>query len=444
MQYQQPLTVAVAGEIIPWIEAGLGYFLYTALQKLAAQQPTWTFEVMAVSSFRELDQLSLPNVRVHYYEQTRTQIAMKRLLRGHISERLAERIVRGVGRRMPSRAMRASWGDLNAAWSALSRRADVVWAPHYSFNWPDRDLAWTLSRVRIPIVLTIHDIHPAFYPDDWSPAQLSTFWNVYKPFTYRCQQIITHTRFQANAIVERLGVAPDRVDVTPCPPLIDVEELLKWTSEQDHETPCNIPQPFALYPGSTGYTHKNHIRLLLAWAELRRRMGDACPHLVCTAKGHHWPALRALIDALELSEVAHFTDIVNTRDLAGLYRDCALVIVPTLYEGGGSGPVAEACLLGKPVVCSRIPQIEEQLAAHGCQAAFCDPESVTSIADAAQNAMTSLRELEAQATRNQQALLPRTAELWADWARFYVQRFACAARSAHEDEKPRALRQAVH
>ena len=216
--------------------------------------------------------------------------------------------------------------------------------------------------------------------------------------------------------------------VTHCPPLIDGAVLAQGYSKTETEAVLaryHIPLPFALYPASTTHTHKNHTRLLLAWAILKGRLGTRCPALVCTARGHLWPALRALIEALGLQGSVVFTDTVDTATLARLYQSCAFVIVPTVYEGGGSGPVVEACLAGKPVLCSRIPQIEEQIHYYGLDsgqrsARFFPADSVDGIVDATERVIDKLSELEFTAREDQRRVLPLVPRLWEEWARFYA------------------------
>ena len=127
-----------------------------------------------------------------------------------------------------------------------------------------------------------------------------------------------------------------------------------------------------------------------------------------------------------------FTDTVDTATLTKLYQSCAFVIVPTLYEGGGSGPVAEGLMSGKPVICSRIPPIEEQLNAYGVDlynggATFFAPDSVGSIVQAIESVLQGLPELEIQARKTQSLLRTAPPKLWEEWAVFYSEQLRIIA-----------------
>jgi len=421
---ERPLQVAIAAETIPYIEGGLGYFLLNAVSKLAVAKPSWQFKVVASSSFRQLAQIEMPNVEVIFWDRRLLQRATASLL-GRLLPAGGVRVVNyALSEYVPSHWLRGKWGNLKSIWKSLSA-VDAVWAPHFTIGSSRFSLLRNLSLVRAPILFTIHDIHPVFFPNDWPPESLARFWEEFVPFAQRSRCIITHSHAQRAAIIEHLEIGPDKVLVTPCPPLMDTAALLHTYAKTEIDallSRYHISLPFVLYPASTTHTHKNHTRLLLAWAELQRLLGTRCPTLVCTAKGHLWPALRALIEALELQERVIFTDTVDTTTLAMLLQGCAFVIVPTLYEGGGSGPVAEACLAGKPVVCSKIPQIEEQLHSYGsCYETFFAPDSVDAIVQAVESALERLPDLESQAKNVQKDVLAQVPKLWEEWVRRYTE-----------------------
>jgi glycosyltransferase involved in cell wall biosynthesis len=221
-----------------------------------------------------------------------------------------------------------------------------------------------------------------------------------------------------------LHIPPEKVGVTAIPSSIESDVLLRRQPDSevfDVLTRFNIRRPYALYAGSTTNIHKNHARLLLAWAQLKRRLGNACPMLICTAKGHRWGELKTLIKALHLEDTVVFTDTVETPLLVSLMQNCAFQIVPTLYEGGGSGPVVDACIVGNPVLCSNIPPIIEHLTfLGGGYAEYFDPNSVLSIVDAVLSALPRLPDLSQRAQINQTRILSNLPSTWHEWTSFYT------------------------
>lgn len=426
------MKVSIAGEGIGGVGSGLGYFLYQSIGALARVEPDWHFEIIAGASFRELQEINAANLDVRFWDDNPFSRFAGSFLRRYLQENQVDAACQKMTRYLPASRLRAACGNLKAIWASHGT-PDAVWVPHYVIGPYTGHLspAVNIARLGVPVVMTVHDIHPVFFPEDWPASSLERFWNEFVPFAQGCKQIITHSEFQRQGMIEQMGLEPEKVITTPCPPLIDPTPLLS-----DSDQPAmdeflkrqGISRPFALYPGSNTISHKNHIRLILAWKELLSELGNDCPMLVCTAKSPMWIALKTLIEALGLEGQVVFTDTVDTRSLAMLYQRCLLTVVPTLYEGGGSGPVAEAFLTGKPVVCSDIPQIREQLAVSGCTAALFDPLSVESIAASLRSALGMLPELEEQARRNQELQSARLDESWPEWARVYMHRIKLAVR----------------
>jgi glycosyltransferase involved in cell wall biosynthesis len=81
---------------------------------------------------------------------------------------------------------------------------------------------------------------------------------------------------------------------------------------------------------------------------------------------------------LGLAHQVHFTGYVSDADLLALYNTGRLLVLPSLHEGFGL-PCVEAMACGCPVVTSNrgaLLEVTENCAVH------CDPEDVTSIAEA--------------------------------------------------------------
>lgn len=414
------MRVAVAGESI-YDSCGLGYFLASGVRWLAKLNPTWEFHVVVRMRFnlKYGDLLGASNIILHVWDETPTL----KWLQQNIKVRGCEYAIRFAKKYIPITSWRAKMGDLCAIWKSLPT-FDVIWVPHFdigSRQWP---ILYTDEFTKIPILFTIHDIHPVFYPNDWSSHALSNFYKGFVPFAKRCSRIITHSNFQKLAITDHLGIYPDKIMLTCEPPLMEQITLVGNDHVEEDmvllRSRYSIVGPYFLYPGSTGFTHKNHIRLLLAWHKLKSIMRQDCPVLVCTAQGQHWPVLKTLIEALELQKYVIFTDIVLLEHLAALYRRCTFVIVPTLYEGGGSGPVAEGILSGKPVISSAIPPIKEQLHAYGITGvSFFDPTDISTIVDTVKIAWNNRTKLEEQAEKDQKRLAMISSSLWEKWAAVY-------------------------
>jgi glycosyltransferase involved in cell wall biosynthesis len=88
------------------------------------------------------------------------------------------------------------------------------------------------------------------------------------------------------------------------------------------------------------------------------------------------PLSRAQRELLERCQVSYDASVdLSQEDVAGLYRECDLVVFASTKEGFGL-PVVEAQASGRPVVASDRPPLTE---VSGGAACFVDPLDVTSI-----------------------------------------------------------------
>jgi glycosyltransferase involved in cell wall biosynthesis len=425
--------LAVAVEILQQGRTGLGHFVPIALRHLREARPEWRITVMGDSRFAELAALSGPNLTVKAWNEQpllRGTAWLLRRLFPHANSQGIGDVAARIWSHAPLSSLRRGGGDLPSLWQGLEG-VDVIWVPFHPLGQARFSPRNNLRGLACPTLVTIHDMHPLHYPQDWSEDSLRLFQDDFCAFAEECAALITHSQFQRQIILSHLRVLADKVSVVPIPPLLQAEVLTSPPSPEQIARVLEllgIREPFIFYPASQTASHKNHVRLLLAWARLRQELGEECPLLVGTQAQPHQAALLALQEALGIQDRVLFAGPVDDSTLAVLYHACQQVIVPTLYEGGGSGPVAEALLAGRPVLCSDIAPIREQMAAYGTEedVTWFGPLQVEDIADA-----VLAQRGRFQAGPNlgaQQRLLEAEPRLWARWAEFYAQRLEQVAR----------------
>jgi glycosyltransferase involved in cell wall biosynthesis len=232
-------------------------------------------------------------------------------------------------------------------------------------------------------VTTVFDVQHELFPRFFSPAERAYRRIVYGWTFRKSRLIITGSDYVARHLVERRRLPPARVRVIPL--------------GLDHErfTPGRAArEPFLLYPANR-WPHKNHARLLEAFARVRRRRPEM--RLVLTGSGHRVRAEPGV------AVRGH----VSLEELARLYRTAAALVFPSLYEGFGQPPL-EAMACGCPVAASRAASLPEVC---GDAAAYFDPTSVDDIAD------TILRVLEAPADLVERGLERARRFTWETCAR---------------------------
>jgi glycosyltransferase involved in cell wall biosynthesis len=132
------------------------------------------------------------------------------------------------------------------------------------------------------------------------------------------------------------------------------------------------PEPYVLYVGNR-HLYKNFGAVLEAMESTR------WPGAVgfCTA-GPPWRANEALrVERLSRTRRIQHVGHVSDRQLAGLYRGAACVVVPAIAEGFGL-PIVEAQQAGVPLVCSDIAVFREVA---GAGALYFDPHRPNQLAE---------------------------------------------------------------
>jgi glycosyltransferase involved in cell wall biosynthesis len=138
----------------------------------------------------------------------------------------------------------------------------------------------------------------------------------------------------------------------------------------------HLPEQCWLYVAHD-YPHKNHVRLLQAYHQLKTGGRKPWP-LVLRGDGLQTSSvLRRHVVQLGLESDVIFLPRLERFELPMLYSAASALVFPSLYEGGGI-PVVEAAACGCPVTASQLPPIEEFV---GEAALYFDPLDVKAIAE---------------------------------------------------------------
>lgn len=166
--------------------------------------------------------------------------------------------------------------------------------------------------------------------------------------------MITISNYSRDELITRLGVPFEKITVTPLAPA-------KLRPPAEHPP---IPKPFILNVSNI-YPHKNAQRLARAFISI----ADGIPHtlVIVGQQGAGEPAPHPRIKRFHR---------VPPDQLAALYRDCDILVFPSLFEGFGL-PILEAVAAGAPVLAARAAAIPEVA---GTNARYVDANSESAIA----------------------------------------------------------------
>jgi glycosyltransferase involved in cell wall biosynthesis len=226
-------------------------------------------------------------------------------------------------------------------------------------------LSVMLPRVAGPPALTtVHDLQHVEHPEFFGRPELA-YRKVIYGWTIRRSRIVIAVSDHARlTLLERYGLAPDRV------------RTIHSGIDHGSFTPGdNVSrQDFLLYPARP-WRHKNHARLFEAFIRLRTARPEL--RLVLTGEGDFGP----------LPPGVEARGRVSQDGLVRLYRGAAALVFPSLYEGFGM-PILEAMACGCPVACSNVTSLPEVA---GDAARLFDPRDVGEIVAAVEDVLADPR-----------------------------------------------------
>jgi glycosyltransferase involved in cell wall biosynthesis len=235
---------------------------------------------------------------------------------------------------------------------------DVV---HYPFTVPAPSLS-------APTVITLHDVQHLDLPANFPPHVRAFRRLAYYRAARLADVVVVPSDFVLSRVEELLGVDRRRVAVVP-------HGIDRSTFFPDGDS----REAFLLYPARV-WPHKNHARLLTAFARVRRDRPEL--RLVLTGAGTERFAGQPGVDAL---------GVVTIGELAALYRRASCVVFPSLYEGFGSPPL-EGMACGAPAAVSTAGALPEIC---GDAAVLFDPKDPAAIAVGIHEALDRADELSA-------------------------------------------------
>jgi len=209
---------------------------------------------------------------------------------------------------------------------------------------------------------TVHDLVPIRHPE-WVTEKTRTMHGAkYANTAHTCDLVFVNSEYTGRDVVERLGVAPERVKLA----YPGVKEAFRPDGER-----ADLGRPYVLTV-ATLEPRKNLATLVQA----HRLLGDDL--LLAVAGGSGWG------DQTELRgpNIVRL-GFVSDDELARLYRGAAVAVYPSRFEGFGM-PITEAMACGVPVVASAHESMDE---AAGPAAVRADPGDPAAIAAAIREAL---------------------------------------------------------
>lgn len=220
----------------------------------------------------------------------------------------------------------------------IARKYDVV---HYGNTMP------LLFPLRIPIVMTIHDIADFFVPEKYSRIQLAYRRFVLRYAIPKLSHVITVSNYSKKAIHSFLNVPFEKISVI----LNGIDHFL-------NESPacCNLhlPTGYNLLFYSVIERTKGAGFVVDMFERLQRKNRNVHLHLIGN-KGNEYEELKERIDT---NNGIEYLGYVDDATLQQYLMSVDVVLFPSLYEGFGF-PALEAFVYNDNVITSKTTALGE-------------------------------------------------------------------------------------
>ncbi len=224
-------------------------------------------------------------------------------------------------------------------------RADVV---HIAYPSPIKRGAFPC-----PTVATLHDLYPYDIPSNFGFPK--AFFN--RMILRQCLRNVNAIACVSDSTRLRLGLRMPEV----MPKAITISNCVE-------DGPIPVKPPFAASWGNDPFLlcvaqHRRNKNVLTALRSFNRALNDGGipPESRLVIVGMPGPETGRIYKFVQISHLTHrvaFASGISDAELHWCYRNCQLLLAPSIVEGFGL-PVVEAQLAGCRIVCSDIPAFRE-------------------------------------------------------------------------------------
>ncbi len=238
------------------------------------------------------------------------------------------------------------WQQLRAPARIRQRELDVFWSPLFILP----------PRLRVPGVVTIHDLTPVLMPETHRLKVRLSILPFLESTLARARRVTADSRATADDLRRHFPECAAKLEVVY--PGVDAEFVPGEREEIEairRELDC--PEGFVFFAG-TLEPRKNLTVLLDAWEALRQDDPGTPPLVLAGPDGWRSSGLLRRIRRLSALGLRRLGPVPRDR-LVRLFQAARVFVLPSLYEGFGL-PAAEAMACGIPTIAgnrSSLPEV---------------------------------------------------------------------------------------
>jgi len=231
------------------------------------------------------------------------------------------------------------------------------------------------TRVKIPQVLTIHDLQHRHFPQYFDWKRRAARRVLFARSAKKARRIVAISEATRHDLISLMKVPAKKIRVV----YEGVDQQLaevpadKLTAVQEK---YQLPERFIYLPGKT-FPHKNHLTLLDAIELLNDRKQKIPLVLTGGADVAHEQVL-ARIQRNGLAGQVRHLGFIDFDEIGAMYHLAEMLVFPSSFEGFGL-PVVEAMVCGCPVVTSDKMSLAELV---GDAAMTVEPTDASALAEA--------------------------------------------------------------
>lgn len=314
---------------------GIGWFTYQTLSRIAAAHPEHEFIFLFDRPFHP-DFLFGPNVT-------------------------------GVYAGPPSRhpVLWYLWFEVTVPRLLRKYKADIFLSPEGMGS----------LRTRVPQCVVIHDLAFDRFPQFMKASHLRYMRRTTPRLVQKACQIVTVSEFSKADIIERYGVAPEKITVS-CNGAHEQYQPLSWEARESVKEKWAGGSEYFVYVGAL-QPRKNIVNLLRAFVRFKKRQRSDMKLIIAGKLGWKYDEITKYRDHMVFKEDVIWTGYCSVEDLAQIIGGAYAMVYPSLFEGFGI-PILEALQCGVPAIVgdnSSMPEVG------GDAVLRCDPTDPQSISD---------------------------------------------------------------